>query len=185
MMTTKNIWIRLLLLLSVSFILAGCGGGGGGGGGNGPSAGSGDFVKLEKFSLAPTQMTVGPGLMDKTDFVIDWEASWSSTSNLYIFEVHFTKDPGALSDETKVISLNCPLHPSCNKDASAGSHPCEYRPFSNNPTVGLAILTCQGGSPEEKTVARDGAMFAVARACIWNSKMEYICSDGTQEVTLG
>lgn len=179
MMTTKNIWTRLLLLLSVSFILAGCGGGGGG---NGPSAGSGDFVKLEKFSLAPAQLTVGPGLMDKTDFVIDWEASWSSTSNLYIFEIHFTKDLSVVSEDTKAFSLNCPLHPACNKVANAGSLACDYRPFSNNPTVGVASVVCQG---DIKTVAREGAAFAVVRACIWNSKMEYICSDGTQEVTLG
>jgi hypothetical protein len=184
MMTTKNIWTRLLLLLSVSFILAGCGGGGGGGG-NGPSAGSGDFVVLEKFSLAPAQLTVGPGLMDKTAFVIDWEASYSSPSNLYIFEFHFTKDPAVLSQDTRIFSLNCPLHPSCNKDANAGSHPCEYRPFSNNPTLGVATMTCQNADPDAKTVAREGETFAVGRACIFNGKMELICSEGTQKVTLG
>ncbi|MFY9269481.1 MAG: hypothetical protein WAO55_07005 [Candidatus Manganitrophaceae bacterium] len=181
MMMTKNIWTHLVFLLSVMFILAGCGGGGGGTG-PGPVAGSGDFVKLEKFSLAPARLNVGPGLMDKTAFVIDWEASWSSPSNIYVFEVHFTKDAAALSKDTLAFSLNCPLHPACNKVANAGSLACDYRPFSNNPTVGVASVVCQGAV---KTVAREGAAFSVVRACIWNSKMEYICSDGTQEVTLG
>lgn len=180
MMKTKKIWIRLVLFLSLAFVLAGCGGGGG----NGPSAGSGDFVRLDKFSLAPAQLTVGPGPTDGTNFTVDWGASYASPSNLYTFELHFTKDPAALSDDTRVFSLNCPLHPSCNKTAGVGSQPCVYLPFSNDLTSGNATVSCQSVSAK-KTVKREGETFAVGRACIFNSQLELVCSEGTQKITLG
>jgi hypothetical protein len=149
-------------MIGLMLVLAACGGG------SESDSGSSEFVRLNEYSVEPN--AVAPG----ESFAVKWNASFSSPSSLYVFELHLTHD-GAIGSDTRVLNVNCgPLTQPCSND---GSLTCEYQEISS----GVRQVACRGGDVAlpEKAIFETGTYIVIGRACIFDAKLDYLCDSGS------
>lgn len=126
---------------------------------------SDSFVNLNEFSIIPAIMADGEQLQ------VEWDVSHASPSGLYTFELHISEDSLALSDQTRIFSVNCPLHASCQSDGMA-LRVCEYHGEEPGQP---ASITCGGSSTDGNEISQMGNLLAIGRACIFDENAARLC----------
>lgn len=136
---------------------------------------SDSFVNLKELSISPAIIDDGKQIQ------VGWDVSYASPSGLYTFELHMGEDALALSDQTRVFSLNCPLHASCQSEGMA-LRVCEYGGRDSGQS---ASLTCSDSPTESKEISRTGNLLAIGRACIFDENAAMLCDSKSIEIHLG
>jgi len=164
--------LTLMGSILITFLIVGCGGGSiddsisGGGGEN-------YYVKINSFTVSPTNITNG------TTLTVSWNIDYNSPAGFWV-EFHMNSNNTTSEAFTRHFYFNGGIPYGVNKTDSAT---CS---IIQSTTSNKLTAICKHGNenPQSKDILFTGSGYAIFKACIYDASMNKICDTESKQVTV-